>query len=88
MGVTLTRIGAVPFPFGRATDRVRVTAPVFVSMTAIRSWAVTATKARGCLGSTAIPSGWERCGPTWMVPVTAPEERSILLTVPSVSLVT
>ena len=42
-GVTETSTGAVPMPSGRSTERVRSTLSSAVSITAIRSWWVTAT---------------------------------------------
>ncbi len=81
--VTFTPTGAVPIPCGCPTERVRSTENLAVSITAMRSWWVTATYARRCFGSTAMPSGWERCGPTWMSLIFWALARSITDTVPS-----
>ena len=43
VGGDLTSTGAVPMPCGRSTESVRSTSSFSVSITAIRSWSVTAT---------------------------------------------
>ena len=86
--MTETCVGVVPVPLGRESESVRSTLRVLVLMTPIWSSLAIATKARARLGSIAIPSGWERWAPTWIVFVTCPDARSIAETVPWVSLVT
>jgi hypothetical protein len=83
--VTDSATGAVPMPSLRPTEIVRSTFRSSRSITAIRSWWVIATYARGRFGSIAIPSGCERCGPTRMSLIFSPASRSITDTVPSVS---
>ena len=75
-------------PCGRSTDSVRATVIDFVSITVIVSWLALPTKANGAFGSTAMPSGWESGGATWMVLTTCAAARSITETDPWVSLPT
>ena len=59
-----------------------------MSITVIVSWLAFPTKASGAFGSTAMLSGWESGGATWIVLITLAAARSITETVPWVSLVT